>query len=326
MKVFITGATGYIGHALTRELVRRKFEVVALVRSKEKAADLAALGVELLTGDLSDHHTIAQGMQGAEVVFHLAAYARLWPEDENLYRDINVKGTETILDLALKYKIKRVVFTSTASVHGPSAGSPVNEKTKRTAPFTNFYERTKAEAEQIARTYAARGLPVVIVNPTRVYGPGIESESNAISKLLQLYLQGKWRFIPGDGTRVGNYAFLNDVVAGHIGAMQKGRSGESYLLGGEDASYNRFFELVKQQSGIPRKLMHIPEKLLLIISRSITFGARITRSKPLITPEWAKKYLSDWSVSSQKAVQELGYTITPLQKGLHKTLRTLQKT
>jgi nucleoside-diphosphate-sugar epimerase len=326
MKVFITGATGYIGHELATELIRRNYEVAALVRSREKAADLAALGVQLFIGDLGDKQAIEQAMQGAEVVFHLAAFARMWPEDEHLYRRINVAGTETILDLALKSTIKKVVFTSTASVYGPSAGSPVNETTRRIAPFTNLYERSKAEAEQIARDYNAKGLPVVILNPTRVYGPGIESESNATRKLLQLYLQGKWRFIPGDGTRIGNYAFIRDVVDGHILAMEKGRSGENYLLGGEDASYNRFFDLVKQQSGQPKWLFHIPAPLLMTISRSIAFGARMTNNKPLITPEWAKKYLSDWSVSSQKATQELGYSITPLEKGLQEPLRILQQT
>lgn len=325
MNVFVTGATGYIGHSLVSELVSRKYKVSALVRSKEKAADLAQIGVQLYVGDLQDVQVIEQAMEGADAVFHLAAYDKLWPDEEHLYRQVNVAGTKTVLAAALKSKVKRVVFTSTASVYGPSAsaGSPVDETTRRRIPFTNNYERSKAEAEKVAIAYAEKGLHVVIVNPTRVYGPGLETDSNGIAKLLRLYLAGKWRFIPGDGHSIGNYCFIEDVVRGHIQAMEQGRSGESYLLGGENASYNQLFELFRQVSGKQRTLIHIPDWLLLFLSRGFTLVAGHTGRKPLITPEWARKFLLNWSVTSQKAVKELGYTVTPLKKGLQKTLQSL---
>ncbi|WP_299699676.1 SDR family oxidoreductase [uncultured Pontibacter sp.] len=327
MKVFITGATGYIGHQLTQELVDRNYEVNALVRSKEKAADLTAIGVKVYEGDLDETQVIDQAMNGVDAVFHLAAYAKLWPNDATIYRRVNVRGTQHVLDAALKHKVKKVVVTSTASVYGPStsADNPVNEASELKRPFTNLYESTKAEAEQLAQDFVKRGLPVVIVNPSRVYGPGKESDSNGIAKLLRLYLSGKWRIIPGDGKQVGNYCYIDDVVKGHLLALEQGRSGESYLLGGENASYNRLFDLISKLSGKKRFLLHMPPWLLLLASSGLELGARLTYRRPLITPEWARKYLADWSVSSQKAINELGYTITPLQEGLEKTLRSLQE-
>lgn len=327
MKVFITGATGYIGHQLTQELVASKHQVSALVRSKEKASDLTKIGVQLYEGDLDDTQVIQQAMEGVDAVFHLAAYAKLWANDQAIYRHVNVTGTKNILTTALKCKVQRVVVTSTASVYGPAASPamPIDETTQRTSPYTNMYELTKAVAETLARAYAEKGLSVVIVNPSRVYGPGKETDSNGIARLIRLYLSGKWRFIPGDGKQVGNYCYIDDVVRGHLLAMQQGRSGECYLLGGEDASYNRLFRLIAELSGKQRFLLHIPPWLLLLASRWLELGAKLTGTKPLITPEWARKYLADWSVSSQKAINELGYTITPLQVGLDKTLRSLEE-
>ncbi len=328
MKVFITGATGYIGRRLTLELLSRKYEVTALVRSREKAADLERFGALLCIGDLQDIGSLEKAMKGAAIVFHLAAHARPWAPDEHLYQQVNVRGTENVLAAALKKNVQKVVFTSTASVYGPAASpqQPVTEKTRRTIAFTNKYESSKAEAEQLAQAYSRKGLPVVIVNPTRVYGPGAETGSNGVAKLLRLYLSGKWRFMPGDGTSIGNYSFIEDVVQGHIQAMERGRSGENYLLGGEDATYKQLFALIGELTGMGRKLIPIPVRLLQGASWCMVQLARLTGTKPLVTPDWVRKLLLNWSVSSQKAERELGYTITPLKEGLTKTLQSLHVT
>src|SRR5690606_18090570 len=111
--------------------------------------------------------------------------------------------------------------------------------------FTISYERTKYLAEQAVKTYVKRGLEVIVVNPSRVYGDGPVTDSNTVSKMINGYLKGTWRFIPGSGETIANYAFVDDVVAGHIAAMQYGRNGERYILGGEDISFNAFFETLK---------------------------------------------------------------------------------
>ncbi|MCC9135093.1 SDR family oxidoreductase [Pontibacter silvestris] len=326
MRTFITGATGYIGEQLATKLASDNHHVVALVRSPEKAGSLAAAGVECVTGDLHDQEAIENGMKGCDTVFHLAAYASVWPEDEEVFRKTNVLGTKTILDAAIKNGVKKVVVTSTAGVYGPSdsAISAVDENTTRSCPYFAAYEATKAKAEALAKEYAKNGLHVVIVNPARVYGPGRRSESNAINKLAQLYLENKWHYIPGSGKSTGSYCYIDDVVDGHIKALEQGRSGEVYLFGGENASYDRFFHLLQKLSGKQKKLYRIPVNLLVTASRLMVFWARTTNTKPLITPNWVKKYMYNWSVSSQKAVHELNYTITPLEEGLKRTLNHLK--
>ncbi|SIQ95659.1 farnesol dehydrogenase [Pontibacter lucknowensis] len=327
MEVFVTGATGYIGYSLVKELIKRNDRVSALVRSKEKAADLAAMGVKLYVGDLQNVQLLEQAMAGASVVFHLAAYAKPWAKDERTYRQVNVTGTDHVLTAALKNNVQKVILTSTASVYGPapSPQHPVDENTRRTIPYTNSYESSKAEAEVLARSYVKQGLAVVILSPTRVYGPGKETDSNGIAKLLRLYLAGKWHFMPGDGNSVGNYCYVDDVVRGHLLAMAQGRSGENYLLGGEDATYQQLFALIARLTGKQRKLIPIPGSLLRGASWVMVKLAKLTGTKPLITPDWTRKLLLHWSVSSHKAERELGYTITPLKEGLSRTLQSLQQ-
>lgn len=326
MNIFITGATGYIGEHLAIKLKSQNHEVFALVRSINKAAGLATAGINLIGGDLSDKTAIEKGMKNCDVVFHLAAYASVWPEDKEIFNSINVEGTRNILDLAKKNNIKKVVITSTAGVYGPSpSGSiPVNEETIRTIPYFSHYESTKAEAENLAKAYAKEGLHVVIVNPARVYGPGRRSESNAISKLIELYLENKWHYIPGSGEEIGSYSYIDDIVDGHIQAMESGRSGENYLLGGENASYEKFFEVLKKYADKDYRLFKIPSPLLFFASHLMVVWARIFKSKPLITPKWVEKYMHDWSISSQKAMDELGYKITPLEEGLKRTINWLK--
>ncbi|MDQ3395751.1 MAG: NAD-dependent epimerase/dehydratase family protein, partial [Bacteroidota bacterium] len=306
MKIFLTGGTGYIGENLAITLKSQGHEVYALVRSPEKSATLSSAGVLLIQGDLDNKQAIEKGMIGCDAVFHLAAFARLWPDDEMLFRKINVEGTRNILEAAKNNGVKKVVITSTAGVAGPSVigGKPVDEESVRIAPYFNFYEATKAEAEDISREYAKNGLHVVIVNPPRVYGPGRKSESNAIGRLIELFLANKWRFIPGDGKRIGSYTYIDDIVDGHIKAWELGRNGESYLLGGENASYEYFFSLLQKHTGIHKKLYNIPVPVLVFVSHIMVLWSKIFNKAPLITPPWVKKYMYDWGISSKKAINE----------------------
>ncbi|MFT2007827.1 NAD-dependent epimerase/dehydratase family protein [Pontibacter sp. 13R65] len=327
MKVFITGATGYLGEQLALALANRGDEVVALVRSPEKALALQEAGIRLVQGDLDSVKVIEQGMEQCTAVFHLAAYARLWPEEETIFKKVNVEGTRNIANAAVKMNVQRLVFTSTAGVYGPSPSAEVavTENTERRVAFTSAYEATKAEAENLVKSYTREGLSVIVLNPTRVYGPGKESESNAVNKLISLYVNGKWRFLPGDGKSIGNYCYIRDVVQAHLNALTLGRSGESYLLGGENVSYKEFLDSVAQVTNRHYTLYQVPAGLLQVVSQLLVTAARVTHSKPLLTPKWLKKYLNHGRVSSQKAMQELDYKITPLKEGLKMTLDYLKK-
>lgn len=326
MKVFVTGATGYIGQRLALTLAEANHQVIALVRSPEKASAIAHQRISFIRGSLEDTAALEEGTAGCDAVFHLAAYARVWTADPAVYGKINVEGTENVLKAAVKNKVKRVIVTSTAGVFGPSEGEPVTEATARKLPYFNAYEETKRASEALCQAYAHQGLEVVVVSPARVYGPGYSSESNAVTRLVRLYVHGSWRWIPGDGSGMGSYAYIDDVVKGHLLAWERGRAGELYLLGGENVSYDAFFGKLQQVSGVRKRLVHVPLSVLLAVSHTMLAWTKITGKAPLITPEWVKKYLYDWEVSSRKAEKELGYPITPLEEGLARTIEWLNRT
>ena len=326
MTYFVTGATGFIGAQLTPYLAARGHTVHALIRDRWRAKELAALeGVHLFPGDVLDGESLRRAMEGCVGVFHLAGYARPWHKDPRIFYRINVEGAANVFEAARRAGVERVVFTSTAGVINPSSGRPSDEATPRTIPLSTHYEKSKAEAEQVARSFNANGLEVVTVNPSRVYGPGLLSDSNGVTRMVKLFVEGKFRFLPGNGKSIGNYVFINDVVAGHFLAMQKGKAGERYILGGDNVSFLEFFEILKRVSGKNHRLFKLPLPLLRLAAHAMQQWAGLTGTPPLITPPFVKKYMFDWNLSSQKAQSALGYQPTPLPEGLEKTVSWLGK-
>jgi len=200
----------------------------------------------------------------------------------------------------------------------------VTEKSEQWVKHFTEYEKSKSIMEERTNKYVREGLNVVIVNPTRVYGPGLLSESNAVTRVIKDYMRGKWRIMPGNGRRTGNYAFIDDVVTGHVLAMKKGMSGERYILGGENQSYESFFQHVKEISKMSYRLHYIPYFIMLVAAYVQLFLARVLNKQPQVTPGLVKKYLYDWDTSSSKAIKELGYEITPLPVAVQRTINWLR--
>lgn len=323
MKYFITGGTGFIGDHLIHELLARGEEMVVLVRPSSKhKMYIKHPKLKHHFGDILDYKSLKKGMQGCDYVFHMAALASVWAPSEEIFDKLNIRGTENVLRAALSGGIKRTVFTSTAGVMSPSSDSS-NEETPRKVSFFNPYERTKHEAELLVKEYINKGLDAVIVNPTRVFGPG-KSESNAVKELIRRYVFGAWRLIPGDGKSIGNYVFVEDVVQGHLQALEKGVKGERYILGGYNLSFNEFFKNLSEVTGIRRKMMHVPLPLIMAYGYLQLFMANVLGIKPLITPQWATKYNYNWALSSEKARKELGYQITPFKVAVEKTIEGIE--
>ena len=323
MKTFITGATGFIGANLCLKLAESGQIVHALYRSERKASILKHKNIRTCKGDLLDPSSLLSGMEDCDQVYHLGAFAQVWSRDPDMYRTVNVDGTKNVLDAAVRLGVKSVVVTSTAGVFGPSKDVPSKENSVRTEDFFTDYAASKYAMESSVMDYVGKGIHIVIVNPTRVYGPGLLSQANSVTKIMDRYITGKWRILPGDGSKIGNYAYIDDVVNGHLLAMEKGRPGERYILGGEDASYTEFFRTLAEISGKNFKMFKIPQFVMTGFASVFLLSAKVFGSTPLITPSWTKRYLQDWSVSSQKAEREMGYTITPMREGLQKTMYLL---
>ena len=219
MNCFVTGATGFIGSRLVEKLSAEGHEVYCLIRSPEKFNALRGEHTHLVLGDLDDFDALLRGCKDCEVVYHLAAYAKVWSKDKNMPYKINVQGTINLLEASLKNGVKKFIFTSSAAVFGPSEDSQmIDEHVVRNTPYFNDYEYSKAMAEEFALEFLQRGLAIVILNPTRVFGPGPINESNSITKIIELFQKGRWRIIPGSGIHIGNYAYIDDVVEAMVAA------------------------------------------------------------------------------------------------------------
>jgi len=327
MNCFLTGANGFIGMKLAERLSADGHTVRCLVRSQGKYRSLSHLpDVTAVIGDLEDLAVLKEGVAGCDTVFHLAAFAKPWSKDKRLPHMINVTGTENMLKTSLAAGVKRFVFTSSAAVIGPSPGiEPIDEDFPRTVPWFNEYEETKAEAEALVRSYNRNGFETIIVNPTRVYGPGALSESNSVTKMINLYSLGKWHIIPGDGKCIGNYVLVDDVVNGHMLAALRGRPGQRYALGGDNLTFYQFFETLTEVTGKRPWLIHLPVRFMITVAKIMEWQASVTGIPPLITAPWVKKYLNHWSLSSDKALTELGYTHTSFRAGAILTLEWLKQ-
>ena len=324
-KAFVSGATGFIGSRLVERLANEGFIVHALYRSEAKAGLIRRKGVLLFKGDILNEESVISAMKTCDVAFHVAAFAGVWSKDSSLIYRQNVDGAMIVVRAARVCGTGRVLITSTAGILGPSDLRAVDEDTPAPSSFFTLYEASKASMEKRLGELSGPGPEVIIVNPTRVYGPGVLSESNGVTRMIGKYLAGTWRFIPGDGKSLGNYVHVEDVVSGHLLAMEKGMPGERYILGGENISYNQLFEISRERGGVNFRLFHIPLWLMLTVAWLMGLWTRLSGMAPLILPGLVRKFSHNWVVSSQKAIRELGYKPMNARDGIADTVEWLRK-
>jgi dihydroflavonol-4-reductase len=320
MRIFLTGGTGFIGGRVAAKLRERGDEVVALVRSPDKAARLRELGCELLQGDLSDTAAIRSGLEGADACIHGAAIYKVGiPKKERgpMYES-NVRGTENVLDAAIEAGVGRIVYVSTVGIFGNTKEQVVDETYQRDERegFLSCYDETKYRSHQIAKDRIAKGAPIVIVQPGGVYGPGDHSE---LGNFIEQTRTGKLRakVFPEMGF---NLVYVDDVAEGILLALDKGQVGESYVLGGEVARMQDLIAKTAELSGkkvpkatLPPALMKISAPLGPVVGPIMgfppNFGEAIKASEGVTY--WAKH---------DKAVRELGYSPRDLETGLKQTI------
>ncbi|MEA3462543.1 MAG: SDR family oxidoreductase [Bacteroidota bacterium] len=324
MKVFVSGATGFIGIQLVKRLVSEGHTVHALYRSESKADMIRQSGVVLFKGDILDHASLEAALEGCEEAYHTAAFAGVWAKDPDLIYRLNVDGALNVIEIAGCQGVRRVVVTSTAGILGPSDKEAVHESSPAPASFFTDYEASKFLMEQRLLGRTATDPEVVLVNPTRVYGPGYLSESNGVTKMIKQYVEGKWRLIPGNGKSSGNYVHVEDVVSGHLLAMEKGKPGERYVLGGENISYLQLFDYVREVSGVRKKLFKIPLLFMLAAAGLMMVLSKLTGRPPLIVPNLVRKFNHNWIVSSDKAVRDLGYQPLDARMGITETVQWIK--
>ena len=318
MKTFVTGATGFIGASVVRELLKDGREVRALVRPGSDTANLAGLDVEVWRGDLRDRSSLVQGLQGCDVLYHAAADYRLWTRTpEEMYR-INVEGTAAILEAALEKGLSRVVYTSSVGTLGnPGDGTPGTEETPVSlADMVGHYKKSKFLAEREAEKFIAQGLPLVIVNPSTPVGP-LDIKPTPTGKIIVDFLNRRMPAYLDTGL---NIIAVEDCARGHILAEQKGRIGEKYILGNSNLTLSAIFGLLAEITGLgaPRvRLPYLPILLAAYVNEGIS---AITGREPLIPLAGVQMAAKFMFFDSSKAVRELGLPQTGVQDALQRAV------
>jgi len=318
VKVFLTGATGFIGGHVARQLRARGDDVVALVRSPAKADGLRELGCDLVEGDLSSDEAIQRGISGADAVIHAGAVYKVGiPKSEHaaMYES-NVHGTERVLNAAIDANVSRIVYVSTCAIFGDTHREVVDESYRRDTDFPTEYERTKTLAHQIAEDRIAKGAPIVIVQPGGVYGPNDHSElGNVIDQVRTGKMPAK--MFPNAGIML---AHVEDIAAGIVLALDKGTVGESYVLSSEKATLGELVDRVAAIAGrrpprftMPGAVLKISAPLGPLIGPLLGFPPNLGE---LIRSTGDTTY---WA-SDAKARRELGFAPRDLDTGLRQTL------
>ena len=322
MNVFITGATGYIGNQLARTLADKGHCVHALIRNEKMAGSLQHRNIRVFLGDLNNREQIRQAMCGCQQAYHVAGQVRSWMKDPSVIYKVNVEGTLNVFQEAMCAGISRVVFTSTCGVIGPSFKEPMTEKDPRITGFVLDYELSKKMAEDLVRQFIRKGLDIVIVSPSKVYGPGQISHALTYNAFIKKFLRSGVALIPYPGNYQGCFGYLDDIVRGHILAMEKGRTGEKYILGGVNISYKNFFREIRKITG-HGKIIPIPKFIVKAWAYWQWIQYKTFHKDPLFTPGVINHFFRNYIFSSDKAITELGYQITPFEEAIHKTIHFL---
>jgi farnesol dehydrogenase len=311
MRVLVTGATGFLGRSLIAAFRASGHSTVAFARH----ASASGVPGEAFDGDVRDAGALARAADGCEGLCHAAALVSVWRKRHDEFDEVNVGGLRNALDAARAAGIARMVYTSSFLALPPTGAS---------APGGwNDYQRTKVAADALATREVADGSPVIRVYPGVIYGPGILTEGNLIGTMVSDHLRGRLPGVVGADC-VWSYAWIEDVARGHVAALERGRPGGRYRLGGENAPQMRVFEIVRELTGRP-----LPRRVPAWLARGLgvfeELKARLTGRPPLLTAGTVEVLTRDWAMDSADAIGELGYRITPLREGLARVVAQVKK-
>jgi dihydroflavonol-4-reductase len=309
MRALVTGATGFVGAAVARALLREGWQVRVLVRSGSDRSNLQHHALEIAVGDLSDRPSLDRALAGCAGLFHVAADYRLGVRDPRQLYSTNVEGTRNILLAARHAGVERTVYTSSVATMGiPSDGSPGHEQTPTSlAQMIGHYKRSKFLAEQVALEAARTGLSVIIVNPSTPVGPG-DVKPTPTGQLVLDAAAGRMPAYVDTGL---NIVHVDDVAAGHLLAFHRGGTGERYILGGEDMALREILAHIASLVGRKPPRIRLPYAVVLPIACMAEAWAQVSGRTGRVTLEGVRMSRKRMFFSSAKAVRELGYRWRP---------------
>ena len=320
MKALVTGATGFVGAAVARALAATGTDVRVLVRRDSDLRNLEGLKVEHAYGDLRDRDSLRRALSDCRQLYHVAAHYALWASDPSIFYQVNVLGTQNLLETARELGTERIVYTSTIGAIGlPRRGGPGTEETPVSlSQMAGDYKRSKYLAEKEVLRFAQRGLPVVIVNPSAPVGER-DIKPTPTGQIIVDYMKGRmWAYIETGM----NLVDVDDVAIGHLRAMERGRIGERYILGGRNLSLREVFDILAGLTGVKAPRLKLPWQAILPLAHANRWIADyVTHRPPRIPLEGVRmaKYRMHYDCS--KALRELDLPQTPVETALEKAVR-----
>lgn len=319
MKAFVTGATGFVGSHVARVLAEQGAELRLLVRSTSNPRNIQQLKAERVVGDLCDPASLEKAMAGCDVVFHVAADYRLWIRDPDRMYRANVEGTRAILDAARKNRVRRVVYTSSVATMGfTSNGHPADENSPVLLEnMIGHYKRSKFMAEEIAIAAGRGGMDVVVVNPTTPVGEQ-DIKPTPTGRIVVDFLKKKFPAYVDTGL---NLVDVDECARGHVTALEKGTSGERYILGGENLTLKQILDKLAAITGLPSPKLRVPYAVALatgVVDEVVT--GRILKREPRATIDAVRMGRKKMFVSSAKAERELGWRTVPVDDALRRAV------
>ena len=319
MKALVTGATGFVGAAVVRVLLKTSIEVRVITRRGSDSTNLRSLNIEKVPGDLRDKESLRQALTGCRQLYHVAAHYALWAKDPSIFYDINVTGTRNLLEAARDVGVERTVYCSTIGAIGlpPGGGLGTEETPVSLEQMAGHYKRSKYLAEQEVHKLAKEGLPVVIVNPSAPVGEG-DVKPTPTGQVIVDFMKGRMPAYIETGM---NIIDVDDVATGHLLAMEKGRQGERYILGSKNLLLREVFEILSQLTGIKAPSIKLPRSAVLPLAYLNHWLANLTGQPPRIPLEGVKMAKYKMHYDCSKAVRELGLPQHPPEVALEKAVR-----
>ena len=318
MSTLVTGAAGFLGSHVTRQLVARGDDVRVLLRASSTNRAIADLPLEYVTGDLRDRASLDRAMKGVKRVFHVAADYRLWAKRKQDIYDSNVGGTKNLLDAAKRAGVEQLIYTSTVATIAVDRPQHPNEFTDaKLEEMVGHYKRSKWMAEKEALGAAKSGLPVIVAMPTTPVGPW-DWKPTPTGKIILDFLNGK---MPGYVKTGLNFVGVEECAAGHLLIAEKGKVGERYLLGGENLTLKQMLDTLAKITGLRAPILKIPHGLALGVAYANTAFARLVGREPGIPVEGVKIARHMMFVDCARAKRELGFQAGPVAAALERAVR-----
>jgi dihydroflavonol-4-reductase len=318
MTTLVTGAAGFLGSHVTRQLVARGESVRVLMRASSTNRAIADLPLEYVTGDLRDVASLDRAMAGVTRVFHVAADYRLWAKRSQDIYDSNVGGTKNLLDAARRAGVEQLIYTSTvATIAVDRPELPTERTNAKLEEMVGHYKRSKWMAEQEALSAAKNGLPVIVAMPTTPVGPW-DWKPTPTGKIVLDFLNRK---MPGYVETGLNFVGVEECAAGHLLISEKGKVGERYLLGGENLTLKQMLDTLANITGLPKVKMKIPHRLALGVAYLNAAVSRLVGREPQIPVEGVKIAKHVMFVDASRAQKELGFRPGPVGAALERAVR-----